>query len=38
LPQCKLALRMPDSFKWQMVWALMTESHPGWEGIWQDWV
>ena len=24
LPQCTLALRMPGSMKWQMVWELMT--------------
>lgn len=32
--QCTLALRMPGSFKWQMLWALMEQTEPQLEGVW----
>lgn len=38
LPQCMLAMRMPDSMKWQMVWKLMTaKDKDRWGGLWAEW-
>ena len=37
-PQCTLAMRMPDSMKWQMVWKLMTAKYKDkWGGLWGEW-
>ncbi len=38
LAQCTLAMRMPDSMKWQMVWKLMiAKDKDKWGGLWREW-